>query len=71
MTAYRLKLKDVEQGFKELGTNPAELDTAEMQSHILQCAYFLVLKPAIAESYEIVIEGRPESGIDRLMSKIL
>jgi hypothetical protein len=73
VTAYKLNTKKVEQGFKELGTNPADLDTAEMQSHILQCAYFLVLKPAIAESYEIVIKGKPaaESGIDKLMKNIL
>lgn len=73
VTVYRLKPENVKKGFDEIGMDPKNLDTAEMQSRILQCAYFLVLKPSIAESYDLPIRGRPvaESGIDRLMKSVL
>ncbi len=73
VTAYTLKPYEVEQGFGQLRMKPAELNTADMQSRMLQCAYFLVLKPSIKNSYEIFIKGRqqPESAIDRVLAGVL
>ena len=73
MTVYRLKPEDVKKGLDEIGIEPEKLDSAETQLNILQCAYLLVLKPAIKDSYELVVKGKPvaESGIDRILENIL
>ncbi len=74
VTAYLLRPKEVERGFKELGTSVTELDTAEGQANVLQCAYFLVLKPAIDDSYEVFVKNkncsRLASPLDRIMEPV-